>query len=476
MHNSHYNERNIEIIKFMFLFVLSVISVYYFPPAINKIFFLVVLIIFSFSKKNYFWFSFLLLIVAHPLRLYEGLAGGQVHRIPEYNFIGKYGLLFQELFLIIFFIKAKFMKEKLIFIYKREFLPLLILLIFILLSSFYYGIEMKSFIGYFRKVIYFTLFYSVPRLIKGEDFIFIFRILIIFTFLIFIHQIIFIITGFNLSDLVTGSNFTEIFNQKGVIRAYDSMFSQFFVFVFGLAFLTLKVTPFNRRIIFYAVIVSYLSIFLTDTRGYILAFSFGTIFYLFFILKNKTKIIKFGIVSIVILVTLIIYNPNSLSIFYGGMERMGTLENLAEGDASAGGSLERLTIRLPRLLIGIKGNPIFGWGISKKFAMYDDGHVGWANQILQMGILGLIVFIIFWFRFWNKNVQISHILNAENNFKSSIFSLNTGLVILLVIHSTSRTMFNFTMFDEYLNIVIMYFLFCNLWASTAILEEEIIYE
>jgi len=100
-----------------------------------------------------------------------------------------------------------------------------------------------------------------------------------------------------------------------------------------------------------------------------------------------------------------------------------------------------LTVRLPRVVKGIKQNPILGSGFSNTFDYYRDGHMGWANQILQMGMVGLLLFIIFWISFWKYNVNLSKRLSMQNPFKNSIATLNTGLLCLLVINSTSRTMF-----------------------------------
>lgn len=211
---------------------------------------------------------------------------------------------------------------------------------------------------------------------------------------------------------------------------------------------------------------------MTGTRGYILAFSVVIIYYILFIEKQMMRSLISVIISVMLIISIVSFIPKLNNLLRSNVDRVSTLKSLAEGDLTAGRTLSRLSVRLPRLLKGIKQNPILGWGFSNTFDHYRDGHVGWANQILQMGIVGLLLFIMFWFSFWNYNANLSKRLSLKNPFKKSVAALNIGLLCLLVIHSTSRTMFNISMNHSMLVLVILYFLLSDLWAKLAI-EEEI---
>ena len=79
-------------------------------------FFLLILAITWFSKRDYFWLVFFIIIASSPFRLFEDYGGFTLHRIPSYGVVGHYSIEFNEIFLILFFIKAKFkgFKNKLV--------------------------------------------------------------------------------------------------------------------------------------------------------------------------------------------------------------------------------------------------------------------------------------------------------------------------------------------------------------------------
>ena len=462
-----------DIFSFFSLFVLSVISVYYFPPILNKVFFLLLLVSTWFSKKNYFWLTFFIIIISGPMRLFENYSGQALHRIPEYDIVGKYGTTFNELFLILFFIKAKVKGIRNILLLNNNYLILLYLIVFLYCLSFVYGFTDATLISYSRALLYFTLSYSVPRLIKNEDLIFMFKIFILFTLLTFSNQILTATIGFNLADKIAGKHWFEFFFMDAEFkRAYDSVLPQFFTFIFGLVMYSLRKPLIKKKYLLFIIIISYLSIFMTGTRGWILAFSIVVIYYILFIEKQMMKSLMRVIISVMLIISIASFIPKLNNLLRSNVDRVSTLKSMARGDITAGGTSIRLTSRLHRLAEGIKQNPILGWGFSNTFKHYRDGHVGWANQILQMGIVGLLLFIMFWFSFWNYNANLSKRLSLKNPFKKSIAALNIGLLCLLVIHSTSRTMFNISMHHTMLTLVIMFFIFSDMWAKIGIEEEK----
>ncbi len=466
--NIRYNDKK-DIYYFLILFIFTVISVYYFPPFLNKYFFLLILIPVWLSKKNYFWITFFIIIVSSPMRLFEDYGGLVIHRIPQYDIIGKYGPNFNEIFLIFLLIKAIVKGRKNRLLLNNNYLILLILIIFLYIISFFYGFTGVTLISYSRGLLYFTLFYSVPRLLRNEDIIFTFKVFSVFTILTFANQILSATIGFNIADKIAGKTWVEsFFEESKYIRAYDSVLAQFFTFNFGLVMYSMRKPMIKKNYLFFIIIISYLSIFMTGSRGWIISFSIVLIFYILLVERKKSKVIANSTLFLVLFLFFISYIPSLQVLFHSNIERISTMEELAKGDITAGGTMVRLSERLPRLLEGTKQNPILGWGFSDTFDYYRDGHVGWVNQILQMGIIGLLLFITFWFSFCKFNLNLSKKLAPQNPFKVSLKTINLGLLSLLIIHSTSRTMFNISMIPSILILTIFYFIFSDMWAKMAI--------
>ena len=467
-----YNHKK-DIFLFSGLFVLTVISVYYFPPALNKVFFLLLLVLCWFSKKNYFWLTLFIILISGPLRLFEDYSGQAIHRIPAYDMIGKYGLSFNDLFLILFFIKAKVKGIGNKLLLHNNYMILLALIVFLYICSFVYGFSGDNFIFYSRGLLFYTLFYSVPRLIRNEDIMFIFAIFIAVTLLSFSNQILAVITGFDLADTITGTNEIEqLIVDVKYKRILGSVLAQFFTFIFGLVMYSMTKSPIKKRYLLLIIMISYLSIFMTGTRGWIIAFSAVIIFYMLFLETQRSKALISITIYLMLMLSITSFLPQIENLLGSNVERVATIKKIAQGDLTAGGTLSRLTTKLPRLFEGIKQNPILGWGFSDTFRYHSNGHVGWANQILQMGMAGLLLFIIFWFNFWKFNVNLGKSFSLENPFKTSIAALNAGLLCLFIIHSTSRTMFNISMHHPMLVLVIMYFIFSDMWAKIGIETEK----
>ena len=408
------------------------------------------------------------------MRLFEDYGGQVIHRIPQFDFIGKYGLTFNELFLIIFAVKAKIKGKKNALLLKKEYTLLLIFVIYLWLLSFIYGFDSINLISDLRKMLYLTLFYSIPRLYDKRNILFTVKIFFIVLLLTIANQITSATISFNIADEIAGKHWIDRLLNPDLeyIRAYEPVFLQFFIFLFGLLFYTMPKPPIKKKYAILFIFLSTISIIMTGTRGWILAFSICLFYYFFFIEKQKLRWVMTGITAILVL-GFVLYFVQPLSILLkSNVQRFATLESMARGDMTAEGTLQRITVRLPRVMEGVRQNPVLGWGFSKTFYQYSDGHVGWANQILQMGLIGLSVFIIFWIRFWKFNQNLYHYMHYNNIYKKSILVFNIGLLCLLIIHSTAFSFFNFNIYHKHFTLVILFFLFADMWAKAAIEAEK----
>jgi len=464
---------NRDIYYFLILFILTVISVYYLPHFLNKFFFLSLLPIAYISKKNYLWIIYLATILTNPFRLFLDYSGEALYRIPQYDLMGIYGLTFTELLLIVLFIKGIFKGKKNKLILINYYYVFVILIIFLIVLSFAYGITTRNVIQYFRKFLVFTLFYTFPRLVKNKDFINMFKIFFIFSILSLIDQILAVTVNFSLADTVTRTHSLEtLFIKSEFLRVSASGIGIFFTFIFGLVLYSMKRPFFNKRFLICIIAISYISIFMTGSRGWIIAFSVALIYYFIFIVKRKIRTFTSLIFIVLILSSILIFLPSVQKLLQSNVQRLVTIQQLAQGDLTAGGTLSRLNTRFLGVFDGVKQNPILGWGFSSTYEKYSDFHVGYLNQILQSGLIGLVIFIIFLFKFWNTNKFINAKILNNSPFKNSILALNLGIVTLVIIHFTSTEIFSFSLVDGIAVTVFIFFLLSDLWLKWALAENQ----
>ncbi len=466
---------SIDIINFLGLFILTLISVYYLPPLLNKLFFVIVFATIWLSNRDYFWILFFICLDSLTLNFFREGRGDVIHRLPEFDIIGSAGLSVSEIIIIILFIKAFQYGKKYKYSLENQYKLILIWIIVLWILSFtLYGIRSDQIIYYGRQMLYFTLFFSVPRLISAQSIVFMFKIFVIFTVLQFFNQLMSLTTGFYLYDFITGKNLSaHVVSSKEFYRASSEMVNhQFFVLVFSLFFYTMKEKLFQDKYLIIFIAFSFLSLYITGTRGWILSFSLALIYFLVFVTRKKADLIRSGLIIFSLLIIIISVHPQLYKIFISPFQRTKTITKIAQGDLTAGGTLQRLTVRLPGLIEGIKKNPIVGWGFSSTYQRFSDGHVGWANQVLQMGIIGLLLFIFLWFNFWKMNKDLSINLSENNIYRRSLNTLNIGLLIYLGIHSTSGSSFNFTMNHNALIRVVLFFIFAELLVNEALEYEK----
>jgi hypothetical protein len=456
----------------MVLFIATIFSVYYADPGFNKLFFFVLLVPMWFSKKNYFWITFFILICSSPLQLFSTVGAEIVHKIPVYNIIGGYGVDAKEIIVVLFFFKAIFRgnNNKLLI---RHYSGILILLFFLVFISFIQEMDLVNFVKQFRSVLYFTLFYSIPKLTTTKDFEFMFRVFALFTIIHLADQVVSLVFGVNASDLIAGTQKVEKFLIDAEYkRIIVTILPQFMVIVFGLASYNSSNPIMRKNMLITFIAIAFFSIFLTGTRGWILGILLVFAYFLVAGTRNRTKPILIIFIFALLFYLVIVTIPQVNTIFNSTIERLMKLGSLAEGDITAGGTLARLNQRLPMMMPGIQKSPIIGWGFTNTFVRYHDIHVGWANQWLQMGLVGIFIFIYFIVRFWVNNVKLGKRLSTQNPFKQSMKILNGGLLCLLVVHMTTRCQFNFTLGTSPLMLTITYFIFTDMWMRKSYEEES----
>ena len=362
------------------------------------------------------------------------------------------GIELAQFYIILSLIKALSSKNRTRLFYGTWMVGLLLYTLFLVMFGIMNGLDSEVNV-YFRVVkitLPFLLFYTVPRLLTTiSDYEDLFGYLFVVLMLAFVAQLHALFTGFdpkkylNLSkdrdaeeraELEVGRNFRVLYNQS------ITLFS-----VFGaLYFLVLKkLKTFKDSWLYLIVVSSFALAFLSATRGYIL--SIGFVIFLFFIFVQKLNVKQVFAFSFLFICLLFVGLSNqkvSTQIEFS-IDRLLTLNSLAEGDLSAGGSLIRLNERGPRVMKAWSESPVLGAGFSNKFFESDDFHVGNQNILLHAGVVGFVLLSGFIFYFISKMLSSYFNSSRNNPFSGTFLVFVIFLLGWIIVHSTSNQQFAF---------------------------------
>lgn len=454
---------------------------YYTPPYINRVYFLLLLALFWNSNKDYFWFVFVFILVSEPGLLFHGGTLTDIHRIPLYTITSGISFDFFDLFFILSFIKALLKGKWTHLILKRPLTYLLFYFIFLFFISFFYGMNTESIKIYLRHFTVFTLFISFPYLVyKKEDFLKFIHLVFPIIFLIIFSQLLYLYTGNNLHSFISVKDTADII-QLWEIAGYPTFIRPmpggvmliFFSFIFSLFLLEKKDYQGKKLYLYIILVLSVLAIFISATRSWILMFSIFFLLYSIFIVKKKIILLFNASLIMLILFLSYLFIPRFAYSVDNSWRRLSTIENLIEGDVTAGGTLIRIDKRLPKVLEGFEQNPIFGWGFSKIYEKYCDHHVGIFNMMLQSGLIGLILFVILWINYLRMIFFTTKRLSMNNTLKNPVLVLAIAFIGILILQVT----FPFFAFDFKIRVAfftIIFVSFSEFFVKAALKEQKTI--
>jgi hypothetical protein len=366
-------------------------------------------------------------------------------------FIKGINVRFIEVFIYVAFLKALKQKNKFHSVFIRSYQLLLILTVLLLLFTFLLDSSVLSLVIVVKWLFVWSLLYSIPKLISSfDEWIFLFRMAFIIVFIAFVSQLFHMALGYAPAVLLgtnydpimiygeVRANFTPVKSVLNEVRPISSSYIILMAFVGAMFFLKYKRKCFPQIYLYLVIIISYLSILITATRGWFIAFSLVIFIYFAFIQKIKK------IAAISIIVTILI--PSLLSVpiirkqLLGSFKRLSTIESVAQGDLSAGGTNARDTYSID-LLKKWEESPVLGWGFSEYFKNYGNGHAGLANMLFSVGIIGYLVFIYFWYKLFFTPVTVNKRISFVNPFKGSLTVFSLAFLILLILHATSGQQF-----------------------------------
>jgi len=360
------------------------------------------------------------------------------------SFTPKVGVSFIYFFILTAALKYWNRFQKIKFHYK-EFNLVFLYFIFLFFVSFIYGYSARSILQYIYAIISLLFFIEIPIIINNRFILLrVIKLLFFSTILLFAFQLFDIIFSVKIIQLCIPSLSSDqlgasisIRNDEKIIRSIWCGWIAFFSLTISLYHLIkYKNRYFSYSYLYIVASVSFLHIFLSGTRGYIIQFIF--ILSIFFLLKSTKSVKIIALLCLFLILFVKTFTPFQQQLNFVN-NRMQTLISLYEGDQTAEGTLIRLTERAPRVWNKYIESPVLGFGFSDEGCEYNDGHVGNYVLLLQGGVVGFAIFFytLLWF--------ISRLLIQffKNRNQQEIIILVSSIVSLVIAHSTSSVVFNY---------------------------------
>jgi len=432
-----------EFFMLLLLLIFAVILVYFIPVSLNRLVFVLFLIPVWFSKKDYFWYAFILLILEHPGGLFSGGTLADPFRLPLYTLYPRVSFGFEELYVLLILLKF-LLSNKLnvlkTFAFKRQFQVLGVLLIILLIVSLLLGMSAVSLRNAYKTLINLSLYFSAIFIFrKEEDIISFFKALFPFVFFALFLQVYDITQHQQVVALLKpGITTTQGVLSGELMRPIEMSVALMITLAGSFLFLGTGSKYFSRNYLILINVTAILSILMTATRSWFMGFA---AMYLFYFILNK-KFIKrnvfYASLGIVFAITILLLLPSIETQVKQAWSRLETIEELAKGDITAGGTLSRLTVRGPRVMEGFrKSSILFGAGFSNLYYEYGDGHVGYQNILLHSGIIGFLLLFLFAFRLYSKPYRLS-LKTSIPDLKYILRNLPLVLPAVLIINSGTQ--------------------------------------
>jgi len=437
------NLLNKEFLKILLYLFGAFILVYFVPASLNRILFLGFLPLIWKTKKDYLWLAFFLILNAYPGGLFTGGERGDPYRLPLYTIKAGISFTFTELYLLLLLIKVKFKEDykirKAFIIFFKELKMLGVYFILLLVLSVVLGMSFNSYRNVWKVIISMTLFVNIFYVINSEETLArFFRIVFPFAIIALLSQFYSLVNGYKFAHLFKPGYFGRIMGSVGsgsVARPIEMSLVVFVCFSGSLYFMGQRKKELSQNYLLLINVISFISILITASRTWFLAFSLGYLVYFFVMKKSIAKQIILVVFGIAIVLLLLKFSPVLNKQFSSALSRIKTTEKLVEGDITAGGTLQRFDKRAPRVMEGFWSSTILmGAGFSDHYFEYEDGHVGYHNLLLNTGFLGALLFLIVILKIFQK---VNYLFNRTKS--PSLFLSTIPLVMILLINTSAQT-------------------------------------
>jgi hypothetical protein len=427
------------------LLVFTAIGVNYYAPDFMKFaFFATTLVAYFRSKDEGFWLAFFL-VLSDGFFGFFGLYGALISLIP-----GLPPIEVGQVYIALTLVKAAGRPLPYRVFYSNILGILLIYLVFLLAQGYAIGVSLDMNIQ-FRLVKWLLplfMLYSLPRLFQQAEQ---YRDLFMYLFIVALFAL-----GAQVFTIMTSKAPPQYFGVPGKAwfaikvkagKTYRGLYNEYILLItFFAAFYFLCFRPgkyFKSWYLFAIILANCASVFLSATRGWVLSFSFVLFFSFLFVLRFSAG----RLFSLLLLAGLFLFGAQSLPIIgvqiENAVKRLLTLEKLAEGDLSAGGTLIRLNTRGPRVMKKWAQSPITGWGFSNDFIKAQDVHVGNQNVLMHSGVIGYALMHFFFLFFMAKLFLRSIGLPRGSPTKHALLFFCIFFPGWFMLHSSSQQFFSY---------------------------------
>lgn len=433
-----------KIAEFLALVAIAIGANYFAPKFFQTVFFLGTLVAYFRSKDEAFWMAFFL-VVSDGFFGFFGLYKTMIAVLP-----GLPEAEVGQIYIWLTLVKAASKPLSYRPFFAGFLKILLIYTIFLLVQGYVIGVSAEINVQ-FRIVKWIAplfLLWSVPRLFtRVEQYRDFFLYLFIVAFVALGAQVFTIMKSqsppqfFGVAKkawfaihVKEGKTYRGLYNEAILLISY-------FGALFFLAFRPGRYFP--VWLCFAVIMANFASVFLSATRGWVICFSFSLFFSILFVLKFSGR----RLLTIAVLALLFLFGAQSLPIIgvqvKNAVERLLTLEKLAEGDETAGGSLIRLSVRGPRVMKVWAESPLTGWGFSTRFMDANDFHVGNQNILMHSGIIGYALMHLFFLFFVAQLFFRSTTQPRGSPYKSPLLLFCIFFPAWFMLHSSSQQFFSY---------------------------------
>lgn len=439
--SSNYNNNSkviLDLLKILFLIGVGIFCVYWIPGIIgNSIFYGAVLLFFILSKNHVFWAAVLYILLNSPLHLFYYTSEAWIVQLTP-----TVGIAYRTFISVAFILKILFLKKEMrIHDYIKRFYKVFVIYsIFLVLWGSTYGNDRVSLFLLMQYLFPFLLFFVLPTFFSYNELVQFNKIIFGFTL---VHSILalseVITTGFLLNTLTGGAKEILYTENDGLTRVIGGLFFPLYSISLSFFYLVRKQKEFKKWYLLLIIVLSFLHVLSSATRGWFLASFFIIVFSLFSYSKSLLGFFRVALAAVFVSLILYLVLPNSIiNNLNASFNRLSTITSVIEGDETAEGTLHRITERGPIVLSRFNESPVFGFGYSKISTSYFDHHVGNHSLLLIGGIIG---FIIVWLTVLRI---IAFLLNLDLKYKlKGSFVLGIALTGIMIIHSTNWTMVSF---------------------------------
>ena len=433
----------LKIAKLLGLIAVAIWATYFAGDMITTVFYIGTFVAYFLSKDEPFWLTFFFVISDGFIGFFNNYEAvlSAIPGLPPVE-VGHFYIALTA---------VKLIKNKSVIkpFYERVLGILLIYVGFLVVQGYVLGVspEMNVQFRIIKFLLPLLLFYTIPRLFDSEEhYQQTFALFIPFAFIALLAQVITISTGLAPSQILGVHQDLWFTATTGKGKTYRGFYSTTMVLIsfFGALYYSATNTKyFNKTLLFAVLAANFMSAFLSATRGWVLCFIFVLLAHLTVVMRLSAKRVGGIVIMAAVVIFGLSYIPVVEKQFSNAFKRILTLEALAGGDVTAGGTLQRLNERLPRVVGKWKESPLTGWGFSDDYFKYGDFHVGNHNILLHSGIVGAVLMAIFLIYFHFQIFQRSWTLPSSNPHKNALLVFPIFFMGWFIIHSTSGQQFAF---------------------------------